>query len=282
MLETLKTPRILGDQIEISRNRRRIQLDVGFKGNLDAFITGREVTARGFASAMAEIGEKCSLIAGIGAGNIQSTDVWLDMTALAERTVVKLAFQGFIEGEEGPIAITHAEFHTSRLTNYWPGIPTHFDDVQLYPIAQLMLAGEITDHETTGFYYASRTTQKASFREIITEAIKRMEPGKLFALIAGNLEGVEFRPLKPEGPQPGRPFKANQDQDADVIWIKENDIFKGVIVASLDSSSYTAVHAHVMTGDVLRYGGHIERANVASGAEVLLLKAHTIIQADNH
>ncbi len=272
MLKTLRCPKRLRAHKELSYRRRRIQLDIGFKDNLPAFLNGETVRKINLERSLGRAGQ-ARLIAGIGAGNSDFEGLWLDMTAIAEGFTSKMAFQGFY----GNDVVTFSEVLSNRLAETYPWVPLFRRSLQIYPIAQIMLAYTQVEVEKSGFYYAGRTQRKEDFREILNAAGEMMVPGKVFAIIAGSLSELEFRPLRPEGPKPERGFQAGREEDSDVRWIK-GEGFEGFIVASLDSTSYTSVHAHTMVPGNPRHGGHIENALVDEGAEILLLKAHEILQ----
>lgn len=262
-----------------SLGRKRIQMDVGFAkgGNLDSFKCGgrlRSYPLKDSISQMEGAHGRCDLLMGIGAGAVAPVYAIFDITALGF-PYNAFDFQGFGGPDGMHFPITRNRLRMEELE--WRS-----GQVRLFPIAQFLFGSEIAMEERTGFSYMCRTLRRASFREILAEAAASMDQGKMFALIDGEMEDVVFRPIKPEGPLHGRPFAAGREPDSDVVWIQGAMGFQGTIVTSLDSSSYTAVHAHMIGLCPVFTGGHIEEATVKEGASLIMLKGHEVFGVDRY
>lgn len=287
LVERMRTaPEGVKLQAEMTQGRKRFQLDMGFAegGNLHRFKTGDgEVKPLPLEKAVVDLYRSAGaiqLVMGVGAGSHSKERGWLDITAIGAQNVY-IDFQGSVPtwaalrrvatklrliGHNQPLCNDHA-------SNLPPG------EVFIHPIGQFMFSTSIEVPEAEGTLYFGRVRSRAPFREVLQEAAPGMEQGKWFALLAGDVNEVEFRPLRPEGPQKGRGFTVARSGDADVVWIATKQPFSTSLVVSMDSSSYTAVHAHTI-GDSMEYGGHIEQAIVEAGVAIMLVKAHEIVSVD--
>ncbi len=274
-----KAPYSIESQAALSTNRRRVQLDMGFKGNLDAFKTGRIDLIRPMPieAAIDRVngqGIRVQLVCGLGTGSDTTGRLWFDITALGERNGGMLDTQGFTEHGRSLLPITVERKNCGNEAFFVPGPGS----VYIYPIGQFMLSTNRNEMDTEDTLYLGELSARAMLTEILKEVPQWQ--GKFFAIIRGSLGEIQFRPLKPRGPKQGRAFTHDRQEGSDVVWIKSNGRFDGFIVVSFDASSYTSIHSHVITYDRWKNGGHIENAVIESGAGIMLVKAHEIVSVD--
>ena len=283
---TEKAPHGLESQHAVAVGRSRSWVDVGFGANLGHFKAGRVGSINRIPLADVLIPHRDeTLVLGLGAGSVRGRGEWCDITTLHMNGQDTIHLQSYEAAADS--TTTRLEHVATRSFSGSQGV----EAIDLHPIAQFLFASAPAS-EPEGLVFSGRIDSDVSIKDLLVQdgvVIPTMKPGKLMVLIGGDLGELEYRPLKRSGPVEGRPFACvRSDPEQDVLWFKAlgpelaartalvppTMLTRALSVVSIDTSSYTSIHAHAMVvGGAI--GGHIEpSAIVRAGSSILVLAPH--------
>lgn len=245
--------------------RLEFEIGTGGKGLADPFQGTESRWAYPLHEAIRKAEERyrdCRLLLGIGTASTRRG--FGDLTAL-DADGHYLDVQGFFgrPPHASPISWVRASMGSAGV---------EAPPIMLFPDSSLVFATSELRPNYEGETFSGYTNKNAGFKELIDEVCKEVNPGRVFAVIFGEIERVVFRPLKPEGPT-GKPLNVSKSPESNVVWINSPRSFRASIVACFDSSSWLEAHAHCISTMQVFCGGHIANAVVRKGAEIVLFKA---------
>lgn len=205
-----------------------------------------------------------SLCLGIGAGScrpVEEKGPWFDITAINWGDGLQFELQSSKLDELGLRVAFSRKIQD-------------LNTVQIHPMGQFLYVTEEKHLDQEEHFHFTMLKRPVHFKEALQAIQPAVNAKKAFSWIVGDLSEIELRPLKERGPILGRPFDGGRGLDSDVDWVKCSD-FHGSVVASLDSSSYTSIHAHTICSPASGgYGGHLENAVLGKGTYLVLMAAH--------